>query len=472
MNKLIIVRHGESIGNASNIIQGKNNNYGLTNDGKKSILLKTKENLGIFKCADRIIVSPYKRTAETAEIISKETKLPVFLNENIEEMDAGILSGIKKESAKKDFPEYYEIWKNREDLDRIPNAETGEELQARVIGFLMQYYDKQEFCDVVVTHAGFLRSLVNTIENRERTFNFPIENGAIFQMQDIFRNLNIEKKDRAMNSKVLIINTVNGRYVVKLKTGELKQQDYAEKELLEDLKIENVPKILSMQNYEDNRYCKVIKHIRGEHKYGKLTDAEYNALIDSEYKLSIMLRKQKNKKFNVSNLKEIVKKIYLESKNEYIKTLAKKILNSKYSLLIENVDDYVLSHNDLNRDNILFEETEKDKVKANIIDFESLEYAPKDFQFASMLASGLLLEGESLDKIEKTICEKNKNLEKILYLMQIRTLEGLHFFADNMNIYSSNNKQASIDLLKRYFYASEKIQMEMNRINGEKELEL
>lgn len=30
MNRIIIVRHGESIGNASNIIQGRNNDYGLT----------------------------------------------------------------------------------------------------------------------------------------------------------------------------------------------------------------------------------------------------------------------------------------------------------------------------------------------------------------------------------------------------------------------------------------------------------
>lgn len=35
MKKIVIVRHGESEGNANNIIQGRNNDYGLTEKGKK-----------------------------------------------------------------------------------------------------------------------------------------------------------------------------------------------------------------------------------------------------------------------------------------------------------------------------------------------------------------------------------------------------------------------------------------------------
>ena len=47
--------------------------------------------------------------------------------------------------------------------------------------------------------------------------------------------------------------------------------------------------------------------------------------------------------------------------------------------------------------------------------------------------------------------------------MQIRLLEGLNFFA-NRNEYSENNRILSLDLLKRYFFASVKIQREVERI--------
>ena len=45
--------------------------------------------------------------------------------------------------------------------------------------------------------------------------------------------------------------------------------------------------------------------------------------------------------------------------------------------------------------------------------------------------------------------------------MQIRTLEGLYFFAEKENEYVLTNKQVSNELLKKYFFASEIIQREI-----------
>ena len=473
MNKIVIVRHGESIGNAKNIIQGRNSDYGLTEKGEKALQKKFHDEIDTFKDVDKIITSPSKRTIETASILLKEIgkPIPMYFNSNIEELDAGILSGQNKEEAGNIYPQYYQIWKNREDLDEIPEAESGEDLQARVIGFLMQYYDNPHYNDVIVTHAGFIRCLINTIENRERTQKFNIENGAIFPIEDIFKNMDIEIKARAMSSKVFIVNTVNGKYVVKLKTGKIKNQDYAEQELLQGLKGSKWPKILSIQGYADNRYCKIIKFVSGKHVYGRLTDEEFNAIIEAEEELRSVLSSIKDEKFPTKNLKSRLENIYKEAPNKYIKSIARELLESKYSASFADNENFVLSHNDLNRDNILFEQTEQEQVKANIIDFEALEYAPQDYQFASMLASGLLLEGESMEKIKQTIREKGKDIGKILYFMQIRVLEGLHFFSDPTNPYVSSNKKVAKDLLKRYFFTSEKIQREIDKINERKEEE-
>ena len=461
MNRIIIIRHGESIGNANNIIQGRNNDYGLTEKGKEYTLSNIQTNMNLFAGATRIITSTSKRTIETAEIIAKQLDLPLMFNSSLEEMDAGVLSGMKKDTAKTNYPNYYQIWKERKDLDSIPYAETGENLQARVIGFLIQYYEEPQFCDVIVSHAGFIRCLINIIENRERTFQFDIENSSIFLVDNLFEKMDIQKRERAMNSKVLIINTANGKYVAKLKRGRSAEQDYAERDLLDCLPGDNLPRILSMQKISDDRFCKIIKYVKGRHIYGKLKEKEYNALIESEEKFEKTLKQVKSTKFRTNNLSEKLKIIYMNAKNEYIKEKARILLDSKYSKIINNVECYVLSHNDFNRDNILFEEIEKGKTRANIIDFESLEFAPPDFQFASMLASGMLLEGEDMQKIKQTIQRRGKDVGTILYLMQIRTLEGLYFFAEKENEYSTTNKKASGELLKKYFFNSEIIQREI-----------
>ncbi len=468
MKKLIIVRHGESVANANGIIQGNNNDYGLTETGKERTYLTVQNNLGAFSGASRIVASTAKRAIETAQIISDNLgNLPISTNKNIEEVDSGVLSGMNKAEASRDYPHYYNIWKNRQDLDEIPCAEKGNDLQARVIGFLMQYYNKPEFCDIVVSHAGFIRCLINTIEQRERTAQFGIENSGIFEISDVFGKMDIQRKDRAMSSKVFIVTVNNGKYVVKLKDGKISEQDYSEQALLNRLDGNNLPRILSMQNFEDNHFCKVIKYVNGKHIYGKLSDTEYDAVIDAEKALRRALEGVQDGNFRINNLEHKLKTIYSGSKNEYIKQMAKTLLDSKYASSLGDTHDYVLSHDDFNRDNILFELTEDGKVKANIIDFEALEFAPRDFQFASMLACGLLLEGEKMPKIIDTIRKSGKDVDKILYLMQIRILEGLYFFAEQPSQYTSGNRQASYGLLKRYFFSSELLQHQLDKFKSQ-----
>ena len=458
MKKLIVIRHGKSIGNADGVIQGSEaTDQGLTREGREQIEVVTMKHETVLKGAKRIVLSNYPRAIQTAKIIFdsiSKKDMPIIINDNVKEIDAGMLSGLSKKDAQMLYPEYYEIWSKRKDLDKIPGGEPGESIQARSIGFLMEYYGKEDFCDIVVTHAGFIRCLLNTIYNRERTRNFNIENGSIFVVEDVFKRLHMESRDRAMNSKVYIVETANGKYVVKIKKGQAKDSDYAEQDLLQSIGLNKIPAILSMQNYRDNRYCKVIRHLSGEHVYGKLNDRQFQALIKSEEKLSKELECHEDYRFRTKDLKQMILNISNSTQNEYVRDLAQNLLSSRYCTLLDDKEGYVLSHNDLNRDNILFDTNKEGEITANILDFESLEYAPKDYQFASMLASGLLLEGESMEKIMNTIDRKGVEKDKILYFMQIRVLCGLYFFTDKREKNTGNNEAAK-DLLKRYFCASE-----------------
>lgn len=463
MKQIIIIRHGESEGNNQNIIQGKEKRYHLTEKGKKKTVLMIQYNFETLKFAQKIISSDLNRAKETAKIIAKELCLPLEEDKGIGEIETGILTGMKQEEANKGYPSYYRIWKEKQDLDPIPGAEKGEELQARAIGFMMKYYDKEEYCDIVVSHAGFIRCLVNTVKGKERTCPVSIGNNECFVLEDIFSRIQIEKRERAMNSKVLIISTKNGKYVVKLKEGCIRIQDYAEQCLLDKIGCEGVPKILLMQNYKNGTFCKIIKHVEGKHIYGRLGEEEYNELIRSEERLGKILGGVKNASrfFKTIDLEKEIDTIYHTTSNDYIKKTAKELLSSRYCKEL-NSSENILSHNDINRDNVLFEKMKDGKIRANIIDFESLEISPKGFQFASMLASGMLLEGEQITRIRDTIQRKGEDYEKILFYMQIRLLEGLHFFQQKIEKEHSN-REISKALMKKYYYSSELIQKEIKK---------
>ena len=465
MQQLIIIRHGMSEGNNNGVIQGNREEYHLTETGKKNTRLTVDENLERLQFAQKIVSSKSNRAKETASIIAEQLQLPIIEDSTINEVAVGILTGMSKKEANRIYPSYYKIWDEKKDLDQIPEAEKGEELQARVMGFLMQYYDKEEFCDIVVSHSGFIRCLINTIEGRERTSQIDVKNNSIFIMENIFDKMLMEERKRAMNSRVFIINTGNGKYVVKMKKGHIGIEDYAEQCLLDNMFCEGIPRILSMQNYENDTFCKIVKYVEGEHTYGQLGEKEYKALLESEERLSKMLTRVKGASqfFKTADLEKEISMIYQQTDNMYIKEMAKSLLESDYSLEFRN-GEKVLSHNDINRDNILFETKKNGEVKANIIDFESLEMAPKDFQFASMLASGLLLEGESIKRIKETIQKSGKDYGKILYFMQVRLLKGLHFFQQRVNG-TPENKSISIVLRKKYFLANELLRREIENIH-------
>lgn len=462
MKRLITVRHGQSEGNKQRIIQGKANNYGLTESGKKGIEDIAKQYLEEFSQADKIISSPYKRTIQTSEIISDITQKRIETSEDIVEFDSGILAGKNHSENAQIYPEYYKIWMDRKDLDGIPGAETGSELQARALAFLMKYYDKKEFADIIVSHAGFLRCLINTAKGLPRTTPVDSKNGAVTILDNPLENLKIIHKDRAMASRVFVVNTVDETYVVKQKNRKLNQEDYEEKRILNELseEITGLPSILYMSG-TDNECQKVLKYVDGESCFGILDSEEEEALIK---KVSIIMDKLESIKSSAYEPEDIyltIQELAKNAQNKYVKSYAEKILrDSKNKSKLEN-SKYTLIHNDLNRDNILFSKKIDGSTEANIIDWEGLGLYPEDYQLASFLTSAFLIEGYSVDKTMEIAEQLNCNIDKdfITYLMKMRIFKGLHYFVENRNEYTQSNLKASNGILKKYFFAAENLDM-------------
>lgn len=477
MKRLITVRHGQSENNEKGIIQGKINNSGLTKKGRLDIKEVITQNIDKLSKANRIVSSPYKRAIETSEIIAGETGLPITTSEKIIEFNSGILAGNTHQDNAKMYPEFYKIWLERKDLDKIPGAEKGNELQARVISFLMEYYDKEEFTDIVVSHAGFLRCLINTSRGLPRNTAVDSRNGAINIIDDPFKNLKIEHIDRAMTSKVFVVKTIEDKYVVKLKNRGLLPEDYEEKRILDRIQadLENVPIVLSLIGNNQSS-SKVLKFINGDTIFGVLDKTSEQALIEKFCKMREVLTGIESKVYNRSDIYAEIEELASNAKNNYVKKYGQSILKDRANKFKLETSKYSLIHNDLNRDNILFEKCRNGKVIANIIDWEGLGLYPRDYQLASFLVSSILLEGYSVDETMRIARQIEPCLDEdfITYLMKCRIFKGLHFFVENRNSYTRSNKNAAEGILKKYFFAGERLnkyRIERNFINKEDKIQ-
>lgn len=68
MSKLLLMRHGKSVGNENNIIQGVSD-FALTLSGKRDVERLVSENISKFDDYERIISSDLKRAVQTADIL-------------------------------------------------------------------------------------------------------------------------------------------------------------------------------------------------------------------------------------------------------------------------------------------------------------------------------------------------------------------------------------------------------------------
>lgn len=182
MIKLIVVRHGESIGNVKNVIDDnsspKTDKNGLSEKGKLQAIDVAKK-LKKYRF-DLVIVSPFKRTIETLQPFLKNENLKLIYSDLTNERNAGIFIG-KQKTAIKEYCIAHNI------IDRVnfkpENGESVAEVYQRAKIFLD--YLKNNFQDKTVLlcgHVNFLGCLDIAINNKKIDDYYsykPLRNGEV-----------------------------------------------------------------------------------------------------------------------------------------------------------------------------------------------------------------------------------------------------------------------------------------------------
>ena len=146
--KLYVVRHGETIWNAENRVQGISD-IPLTDKGRldATLLKDLVKELNV----DVVISSPLDRAIETAKILT-DGKMPINTDDRIKERDWGM-----NEGANIDEVDRWDCW----DVilnTRVQNIESVQDFMYRVSNFLedikVRYKDKKV---LLVTHSAVIR---------------------------------------------------------------------------------------------------------------------------------------------------------------------------------------------------------------------------------------------------------------------------------------------------------------------------
>ncbi len=176
--KIILIRHGESLGNANRTILG-HTDLDLSPLGYKqaeatAVCLKNKKIVIIY-------ASDLKSAYNTAVPHAKIRKMDIICSENLREMYVGGWENMKIDDiiAKWGREEYEDRWKNNFGTYRFPDGESIEEGGTRFYNEILRICRENEGKTILIAaHAAVIRAFWAIIshiswENLAKSYQFP-----------------------------------------------------------------------------------------------------------------------------------------------------------------------------------------------------------------------------------------------------------------------------------------------------------
>ncbi len=165
--KIYLIRHGETDQNKRKCLQGRTdielNEYG------RELARQTAEGMKDIDF-DFIFSSPLKRARETAEIIRRERKIPIIMEERIQEISFGAYEGLcfAKEGFSIPDETFLNFFEKPECYQTPPGGESFEQIISRTGAFLAELVSGQEYQDKTIllsTHGCALKAVLANARN-------------------------------------------------------------------------------------------------------------------------------------------------------------------------------------------------------------------------------------------------------------------------------------------------------------------
>ena len=192
--KLILVRHGETLSNRENRVQGTTDmelsDYGRMQADKLAESLKGEP-------IERIVSSPLKRAYETAKAISRFHGAIIEADSDLQEMNHGDFENLTIQELKENHISVLRQWENDPASVVMPNGESLHDLQRRAWSAIEGITETARNT-VVITHNMTIRTILCKIQDLDmlhirgmhidlasKTFvEFKFGKGAIVMLND------------------------------------------------------------------------------------------------------------------------------------------------------------------------------------------------------------------------------------------------------------------------------------------------
>lgn len=157
-SRIILVRHGESEGNAAGVLQGRLD-YALSELGRRQAALTAKrlERSG----AVQILSSPLMRASATAALIAERLDLRLRLEPDLSEYDIGDASGLTPAELRERFPEVLQARVTGQRL-RFPGEEGRDVFHLRIQQALTRMASS-EGTTIAVAHGGVISAICHMV---------------------------------------------------------------------------------------------------------------------------------------------------------------------------------------------------------------------------------------------------------------------------------------------------------------------
>ncbi|WP_194202065.1 histidine phosphatase family protein [Glycomyces albidus] len=160
MNRLLVVRHGQTEWNVAGRIQGSSD-IDLDETGRKQAVEAGPE-LARYE-PSRIISSDLRRAVDTARPVAEITGIEIELDKRLQERGYGPWEGLTGSEIAEQFPEDHRRWRAGEPLQH-PEIETWTELHRRTAEAVRDIIESDvEGTAIVVCHGGSARQIVGGI---------------------------------------------------------------------------------------------------------------------------------------------------------------------------------------------------------------------------------------------------------------------------------------------------------------------
>lgn len=155
--KILFLRHGESIDDLTDQYGGWFD-LPLTPKGESQAVNCAEKIISLETRFKKIYTSNLSRAKQFAAILSSRLCIPFQEFVYLKEMNRnGILTGLNRTHAKKDYPELVEQFENGK---TVPGAETYEELTKRALTGFEILLNNNDDNFIVLSHGTFLRCLL------------------------------------------------------------------------------------------------------------------------------------------------------------------------------------------------------------------------------------------------------------------------------------------------------------------------